>query len=422
MVGETRDHEFEPIEAEARQLLGEIELISGRPEQALTELRAVQRRAEARGLLPLLVESRLYLARAALKLEAPGRLPFIWLEDADAALQMMGRPRALEIEYLFTRSQVFEAEGEGRDLAAAEAAATSALSLADAEDSALHGRLSERLANVVALRGDHERAIGIYTQVADAHRARLGADHFRVGVALFNIALSERDLGRIPEAIGHIEQAWAIQSTALGPDSPRLAEIFLTLAACELDRGRARIAAAHLEHTASLRLSPAQHKELSVLRAAIAVELGDYETAWRIYMSPAVSVIPADIVAVNRAWLRCRLWACAGIDERELLRLTSDGPLADLVTAILANRDLEAGNPELARARLQSLAPADSMAEITTELDAEIAWLTAWAELELGRADGATLARAREAKRFYAAAGSRLDIVRQMETLEIEDE
>ncbi len=377
LVATTHDHAFAPVEAEARDLLGRVLQVEGRNEAALVEHRAVARLAETSGDATLLFAARVQAARAALDADEPA-LAREWLHDAETSLIQLGHPAELEVEWLFTRSLWLLASGPQHDLEAAIADIQRALMLVDPSDDPQRRRLELRLANILSENQRDAEALPLYTELADAYRRMLGPRAHRVGMTYYNMALCEKQLDQIDAAQAHLVEALAIERETVGDDSPRVGEIYLALADLAFSRDEPDRAWAMVEHAWALHERP--NRELTATAAMILTGLGRYEQALRLYESPAGRAPSEPEYALNRAWLRCRVAACQGIEQQGVLVELLDTELGDYVRAIFANRELAEGRPDAALEWIAAkVGEIEKRGGVEGDLEAEVAWLASWA-------------------------------------------
>ncbi|MFV8755277.1 protein kinase domain-containing protein [Nannocystaceae bacterium ST9] len=373
LVAATRDHGFAPVEAEARDLLGQVLQVEGRNEAAIVEHRAVARLAETSGEATLLFAARVHAARTAVDANEPA-LAREWLHDAETSLTLLGHPTELEIEWLFTRSLWLAAAGPQHDLEAAIADARQALLLVDPHDEPQRRRLMLRLANILSESQLDAEALPLYTELVDSYSRALGPRAHALGMTYYDLALCEAQLGRLDAAQGHLVEALAIERETVGDDSPRVGEIYLAMANLALDRDAPDRAWALVEHAWALheRATP----ELTATAAMALTGLGRYEHALRLYESPAGRALDEPGYAINRAWLRCRVAACQGIEQGSVLVELLDTELGGHVRAIFANRELVEGRPDAALEWIAEIvAGIEERGRVADDVEAEVAWL-----------------------------------------------
>lgn len=374
IVTRTENHRFAPLEAEARILLGEVLLARGDAEAAIAEHRSAARLAETSHEGALLFDARLLAARSAIAAEQPS-LAREWLADAETSLELLHRPTARERELLLVRALWLMGKGPQRDFDAAVDTCRRALHLVAPHDAASRRRIQQQLANALSLAKRFDEARPIYVELEREVVEELGEDAHLLGVIDYNLGLLEYETNDLDAAKPLLERAHAIQRIRVGDDAPRLGEIDLSLATLALALDQPDRAWVHIEHAKPL-LGPRLPAELLELEAMAALTLRRYEHALRIYETPALRAEARDDFAINRAWLRCRVVRCQGIEGLGAQEAILAGEMGDYLRVVLANREIEEGRPREGMVWIADIvARAKARGEAVDDVEAEALWL-----------------------------------------------
>ncbi|MFV8751662.1 protein kinase domain-containing protein [Nannocystaceae bacterium ST9] len=233
-LGET--HEHDPLALEARALLAEIMIERGELGPGLEQLREVVLAAERAGLFDLVASTRVELARAAAGDFAEPRLERWLIDEAQLALDRIGRPgdpRAVTLQT--ARARIAEQAG---DFAAAIAAHEAAYELADGwSDEGRRAMLQIGIGTARHRNGDLEGARALLEQSLAAVRAAWGRSAPEAARIEFDLAMVDTDLGELELARRHLDSAIAIDEAVWGRGSIEVARDRFALAYLEFARG-----------------------------------------------------------------------------------------------------------------------------------------------------------------------------------------
>jgi tetratricopeptide (TPR) repeat protein len=127
------------------------------------------------------------------------------------------------------------------------------------------------LAEIYRLEGNHDAAEPLYRKSLEAARKELGPDHPELAVHLSQLAVLERDTGRLAEAERLFGEAAAHLERTIG-EHPMLAQTRNDLAEVEIARGRPEEAIAQAERALAIRTKAlgAEHSETAASLVTLA--------------------------------------------------------------------------------------------------------------------------------------------------------
>jgi tetratricopeptide (TPR) repeat protein/predicted Ser/Thr protein kinase len=215
-------HGYVPLALEGRALQARLHIDGGALELGLDELRVLVVAAEQADQHDLAAGFRVTLARAAAGDASDLRLERWLVDEAELALDRVGRVEdRRRITLAVARARVAE-HGDAPD--EAEAAYRQAFALAQVEhDEALLTGLHIDHAGLLRRQGRLEPARQALEQAAAQLRERLGARAPELGRVEFDLGVITTELGDLDAAAGHFARALAIDEAAWGRDSLELA-------------------------------------------------------------------------------------------------------------------------------------------------------------------------------------------------------
>ncbi len=343
--------------AEALLLRGEVQAHQQGRADARASLLAAVHRASSRAPSVLHFELQLALSRLSAgqfenTLDARG-----WLSQAWTTWTLLGEPARLSVEYRSVEALVLEAEGELEAAHAILEQLVGELSGSDLPERALDSALW-RLANVSAGLGDHARAVGIYQQLLEDRRGRLGPRHPEVGELAFNIGDSLVLSQQWERARPFLERALEIETGVYGGGSLPVSQVAVRLAEVEVELGhsaRARALAATAWQTQQRELG-SDHEDFGsalIILSWIYVKSESWSLAFDAYteLLSTVDLDPEGRAGLHQSlgWLLCRAQRCTEATPHLELALASED-LAVQLRASVTEAECSLSGGEAARA------------------------------------------------------------------------
>jgi tetratricopeptide (TPR) repeat protein len=213
---------FDPLEAQARFLAGNVAIELGQTETAERELRAALTAAGKGGArrLAVWIANDLTWLYGVMKSEVDRAL---WWSDL--AESWAGRLQSAEAEMweiLSTRADLLETAGRAREaLELQQRLSEQALNEGHRDDEmAAHAHLG--VADALYHVGEYREALGHYRLAAAIREQLMGPDHPQVAVVLVSLGSVLTQLSQYDEALPVLKRALDINERVFGPDSPVL--------------------------------------------------------------------------------------------------------------------------------------------------------------------------------------------------------
>lgn len=260
---------YMPLVAEAKYLLGEIQMRSGLGAQAERSLvGAVTTAIDARHLR-LMAESALLLTETTGFRIKQFRKAEVWSQLAEAMLDEISEPEPLRAKLHLANCMVASAENQ-------RARAFEQCEKARVLREKLFGKDSPEVAETLNAIGHAYRraeqlpqAIEYYNQALRIESAHLGAYHPNLVSTLRGLGIVARDQLRFTESLAHFERALAIQEQSLGMHNIRTSDYHIQLVRTLLAMNRLDDAERHAEKALGIRKTASTPSDMERLSEAL---------------------------------------------------------------------------------------------------------------------------------------------------------
>jgi eukaryotic-like serine/threonine-protein kinase len=242
---------YKPLEAEAGLRLGQIEGHTGNVAKSILDFVAAFEAAMAGRDDHLLANIAIALVEATAADFARGEQ---WADIADAAIDRLGKPAALEADAAHARGYLF-AEAAKWNEAIAQHERARAIRERIAPGSLDLGKTYAALARALDDLGRYAEARAMAERGLAIETAQLGPDHPGVAMVLNDLGNIAIDEGKLDDARRYYERVQAIRERAVlaGDDPSSLADIIHNLGVLAVDQDRPDDAIAQFQHAIDLR-------------------------------------------------------------------------------------------------------------------------------------------------------------------------
>ncbi|HNK44620.1 MAG TPA: serine/threonine-protein kinase [Pseudomonadota bacterium] len=269
---------YKPLAAEAKYLLGEIQMRGGLGAQAEQSLVSAVMAAIDSRHLRVMAESALLLTETTGFRIKQFRKAEVWSQIAEAMLEEISDPEPLRASLYLANCMVASQENHYER---AVDQCQKALSLREK----LFGHEGPEVAEALnVLAGVYRRserlaqAIDLYNQALRIETAQLGSLHPNLVSTLRGLGIVARDQLRYDEALSYFQRALSIQEKSLGADNIRVSDYHIQLVRTLLAMNRLDEAEQHAEKAVSIRRKADARVDVERLTEAIYF-LGEVKSA-----------------------------------------------------------------------------------------------------------------------------------------------
>ena len=280
---------YKPLAAEAKYLLGEIQMRGGLGVQAEQSLVGAVMAAIDSRHLRLMAESTLLLTETTGFRIKQFRKAEVWSQIAEAMLEEISDPEPLRARLYLANCMVASQENH-YDHAVEQC--QKALGLREK----LFGRESPEAAEVLNVLGHVYRrsdrlsqAIELYNQALRIETQQLGNLHPNLVSTLRGLGIVARDQLRYEESLSHFQRALSIQEKSLGENNIRVSDYHIQLVRTLMAMSRLDDAERHAQRALDIRRSSDARADIDRLTEAVyfmgevKAQKGDLQTALKLH-------------------------------------------------------------------------------------------------------------------------------------------